>query len=129
MICCFIWRSFSSGIMKYYISGTIWKIAIFWNSRYIYFRNIAVLIFLVTLRWGNFLPKIFVPFIHDLTKTQCVFYLIKHVYWNWSQLFPLELLKNGHTVYISFKNNFILNLGNKINWFLTQANCHVRHVL
>ena len=32
MICCFISKSFSSGIMKCYISGTICKIAIFWNS-------------------------------------------------------------------------------------------------
>ena len=32
MICCFISRSFSSGIMKCYISGTICKIAIFCNS-------------------------------------------------------------------------------------------------
>ena len=29
IICCFISRSSSSGIMKYYISGTICKIAIF----------------------------------------------------------------------------------------------------
>ena len=32
MICCFISRSFSSGIMKCYISEAICKIAIFWNS-------------------------------------------------------------------------------------------------
>ena len=31
IICCFISRSFSNGIMKCYISGTIYKIAIFWN--------------------------------------------------------------------------------------------------
>ena len=32
MICCFISRYFTSGIMKCYISGAIYKIVIFWNS-------------------------------------------------------------------------------------------------
>ena len=30
----FISRYFSSGIMKCYISGNIWKVAIFWNSKF-----------------------------------------------------------------------------------------------
>ena len=37
--------------------------------------------------------------------------------------------KNGHTVYLSFKNDFTLNLCNKINEFLTRTNCPVEHVL
>ena len=32
MICCFISRSFSSGVMKCYMYGSICKTAIFWNS-------------------------------------------------------------------------------------------------
>ena len=39
MIYCFISRSFSSGIMKCYISGTICKIAIFWKSNCYVCRN------------------------------------------------------------------------------------------
>ena len=38
MICCFISRSCSSGIMKCYISGSIYKTAIFWNSNCYFFK-------------------------------------------------------------------------------------------
>ena len=39
MICCFISRLFSSGIMKCYISGIICKIAIFWKSNCCIYGN------------------------------------------------------------------------------------------
>ena len=41
-------------------------------------------------------------------------------------LFLYSYQKIGHTVYLSFKNNFMLNLYNEINYFLTS--CPVRHV-
>ena len=70
-----------------------------------------MLIFLATLRCANLFVKINdpMPFVYELTKPYETFIF------ELKPIFSLQLLKNGHAVYLSFKNNFILNLRNKIN--------------
>ena len=41
--------------------------------------------------------------------------------WTEAKIFSLQLLKIDHTFYLSSKNNFVLNLCNKLNSFLTQT--------
>ena len=90
-----------------------------------------MLLFLVGLIYATSFIKIYdlKSYIHELTKTQCFFYFIKHVHSNRGHILSSQLMKRCQYSLLFFQKRFYISFVQQ-NQLISnsQTNCPVPHV-